>query len=182
MKYFIIGIFLSCIQIHGFSQEIFILSKANIEFTSDAPLEMIKASSNQLTGLIKTIDRSFVFRVPMTSFEGFNSSLQRTHFNENYIESAKYPNTLFEGKIIEEIDFSTPGEYSIRGKGRFTCHGVVQERIIKCKMVISPDKIKISSDFTVLLEDHNIKIPSVVSQKIAEEIKVHLTIELIPKK
>jgi hypothetical protein len=98
------------------------------------------------------------------------------------MESAKYPYTVFEGKIIEEIDFNTPGTYNVRGKGSFTSHGIKQERIIKCKLTISSDKIIVSSEFTVLLDDHNIKIPSVVSQKIAEEILINLDLELVPKK
>ena len=48
--------------------------------------------------------------------------------------------------------------------------------------MISPGKILVNSEFTVLLNDHNIKIPSVVSQKIAEEIFVNVKIELVPKK
>jgi hypothetical protein len=164
------------------SQELFLVSKGNVEFTSDAPLELIQAKSDQVTGLIKTSDRSFAFRAMINSFEGFNSSLQKTHFNENYMESAKYPYTVFEGKIIEEIDFNTPGTYNVRGKGSFTSHGIKQERIIKCKLTISSDKIIVSSEFTVLLDDHNIKIPSVVSQKIAEEILINLDLELVPKK
>jgi hypothetical protein len=97
------------------SQELFLVSKGNVEFTSDAPLELIQAKSDQVTGLIKTSDRSFAFRAMINSFEGFNSSLQKTHFNENYMESAKYPYTVFEGKIIEEIDFNTPGTYNVLG-------------------------------------------------------------------
>jgi len=163
------------------AQDIYVVSKANVNFTSDAPLEMIEAESNKLTGILKISDRSFVFRVPIKSFEGFNSSLQRTHFNENYMESTKFPHTVFEGKIIEEIDFSTPGTYNIRAKGSFTSHGIKQERIIKCKLIIAPNKITVSSKFTVLLEDHNIKIPTVVSQKIAEEILINIELELVPK-
>jgi len=165
-----------------FSQDLYLVSKGSVEFTSDAPLELIKASSTQVNGLLKISDRSFAFRIPMKSFEGFNSALQKTHFNENYIESAKYPNTTFEGKIIEEINFNSSGEFTVRGKGKFTCHGIEQERIIKCKLVSSSGKIRITSEFTVLLDDHNIKIPSVVSQKIAQEIKVIIDIELVPKK
>lgn len=163
-------------------QELYIVTKGDVDFTSDAPLELIQAESDQLAGVLKISDGSFVFRVPMKTFEGFNSSLQQTHFNENYIESAKYPHTIFEGKIIEEIDFNSPGTHNVRSKGSFTCHGVKQQRIIRCKITIAQNKISVKSDFTVLLEDHNIKIPSVVSQKIAEEIVVHIDIELVPKK
>jgi hypothetical protein len=165
-----------------FAQNVYMVSTSKIHFTSDAPLEMIEATSTQLQGALKTDDRSFVFRSPMNTFEGFNSALQKTHFNTNYLETSKFPHTLFEGKIIEEIDFKKPGVYQVRGKGRFTCHGVEQERIIKCTVKVSSNQIEVSSDFTVLLDDHNITIPSVVNQKIAEEILVKLELVLVPKK
>lgn len=165
-----------------FGQDLYVTSSGNVSFTSDAPLELIEASSDQLKGVIKITDGSFAFQVPMRTFEGFNSQLQQTHFNENYIESAKYPHTTFEGKIIEEVNYNTPGTYRVRGKGSFTCHGEKKERIIKCQLKIQPGKITVESEFTVLLEEHNIKIPSVVSQKIAEEIVVNVNVELVPKK
>jgi len=164
------------------AQDMYVVSKAIVDFTSDAPFEMIEAESNKLTGILKISNRSFVFRVPIKSFEGFNSSLQKTHFNENYMESAKFPYAVFEGEIIEEINFNYPGTYTIRGKGSLTTHGVKQDRIINCDLVISTNKIKVNSKFTVLLEDHNIKIPSVLGQKIAKEIIIDIEIELILKK
>jgi hypothetical protein len=155
-------------------------SSGSVSFLSDAPLELIKAKSLKLAGVLKTSSRTFGFKVPMKSFEGFNSALQRTHFNENYVESEKYPDATFEGKIIEEIDFNTPGKSEVRAKGKFTVHGVEQERIIKGNLEISKDKIVITSKFTVLLADHNIKIPSVVSKKITEEISVDIQVTLTP--
>jgi hypothetical protein len=161
----------------------YVVSEGTVNFTSDAPLEMIKAKSDKLQGVLKISDRSFAFRVPMKSFQGFNSSLQQTHFNENYLETGKYPYTIFEGKIIEDINLTTPGKYQIRGKGRFVCHGVEKERIIRTTLTVSSSgRISIASDFTVLLIEHNIKIPSVVSQKIAEEIDVHVEMQLKPRK
>ncbi len=175
------GFLFSFFLVNSFAQGYYMVSKARISFTSDAPLELISASTDKVTGVIETATRSFAFKVTMDSFKGFNSSLQQTHFNEHYIESAKYPYSTFEGKIIEEVDFSKPGTYSVRGKGSFLCHGVKQERIIKCDLVITPDKLTVSQVFTVMLADHNIKIPSVVNQKIAEEIAVQFEIELVPR-
>jgi hypothetical protein len=152
-----------------------------VKFISDAPLELIKAQSSKLTGLLKISDRSFAFAISMNSFEGFNSALQKTHFNENYVESVKYPMATFDGKIIEDVDLSIPGEYDIRGKGKFVVHGVEQIRIIKCHISVKKDKIQINSKFSVLLADHNIKIPSVVSKKITEEIAVELDVSMGPK-
>jgi len=154
----------------------------SIDFTSDAPLEVIKASSGQLAGILNMDDRTFSFSIPMKSFEGFNSSLQRTHFNENYMETEKYPKSTFNGKIIEEVDFSQAGEIRVRAKGKMKIHGEELDRIIRCSLKISANKISISASFTVLLEDHDIKIPSIVQQKIAEEIEVELKATITPLK
>ena len=162
--------------------QIFQTNEGSVKFVSDAPLELIKAQSSKLTGLLKISDRSFAFVMPMTSFIGFNSELQKTHFNENYVESSKFPTATFEGKIIEDIDLTVPGEYDIRGKGKFIIHGVEQVRIIKCHLIVLKEKILVSSKFSVLLADHNIKIPSVVSKKITEEISVEMNVALAPKK
>ena len=165
----------------AYAQQLFVGKGGQVEFTSDAPLELIEASSVKLEGVIKEADRTFAFRVPMKSFEGFNSPLQKTHFNDNYMETDKFPFTSYDGKIIEEIDFSKPGTYNVRGKGSFICHNEKQERIIKCKLLVSGTSVKVNASFTVFLEDHNIKIPSVVSQKIAEEIQVTINVELKPQ-
>lgn len=149
-----------------------------IYFVSEAPLEIIKASSNKLAGILNSKDKSFVFKVSMKSFNGFNSSLQKVHFNENYIESDKYPNAKFKGKIIEDIDFKKDGSYKIRAKGKFSIHGIEQSKTIRCKLVIKGNEIKISANFKVNLEDHGIKIPTIVNQKLAEVINVRIKTSL----
>ena len=108
----------------------------------------------------------------MRSFEGFNGPLQKEHFNENYLESLKYPKATFAGKIIEKIDFQKDGTYPVRAKGKLSVHGVEQERIIKSSLEIKGDRLVVRSTFTVPLSDHAISIPKIVHQKIAEEIEV----------
>jgi YceI-like domain len=153
----------------------------SIAFRSDAPLELIKAQSNDLKGLLIPAKKQFAFIVSIKSFKGFNSPLQQEHFNENYLESNKYATASFEGKIIEDIDFTKDGVYSIRAKGNLNIHGVVQERIIKSELTIKNAAISIKSSFTVLLNDHNIPIPKVVNEKLASEIKVDIKADLIIK-
>ena len=157
---------------------IFNISKGNITFTSDAPLELITASSNELKGLIETEKKQFAFSVRVRSFKGFNSGFQKDHFNENYLESDKYPDATFSGKIIEDVDFTKNNIISVRAKGKLTVHGVSKERIIKGDMTIKNGAIFIKSNFTVLLADHNIPIPKVVHEKLASEIKVEVNSEL----
>ena len=151
-----------------------------IHFKSDAPLELIEARSDKLQGVIDATKRNFAFKVSIKKFDGFNSSLQREHFNENYLETDEFPTATFSGRIIEKIDFSKDGVYQIRAKGKLKIHGVTQERIIKSTLEIKGDKLLVNSKFTVLLVEHNIAIPKIVYQKIAEEIAV--TAKLVFKK
>jgi YceI-like domain len=163
------------------SRQDYKVKTGTIAFRSDAPLELIKAQSNELKGLFLTQKKQFAFIVNVKSFKGFNSPLQQEHFNENYLESNKYATASFEGKIIEDIDFTKEGVYSVRAKGNLTIHGVVQERIIKSELTIKNNGISIKSNFTVLLNDHNIPIPKVVNEKLASEIKVDIKADLIIK-
>ncbi|MFZ2897107.1 MAG: YceI family protein [Saprospiraceae bacterium] len=166
-------LFLSA-PLFSIAQPLWVTEKGNIQFKSDAPLELIQAASKEMKGVIDMEERTFAFSVNITSFQGFNSPLQREHFNENYMQSARYPQATFSGRIIEEVDLSKPGEYTVRAKGMLTVHGVSRERIIKSLVVVSASSCKVSSFFTVLLADHDISIPKVVYQKIAEEIEVRV--------
>ncbi len=157
---------------------IFNITKGNISFSSDAPLELIKAESNDLKGLIETEKKQFAFSIKVRSFKGFNSAFQKDHFNENYLETDKYPDATFSGKIIEDVDFTKNNILTVRAKGILTVHGVPKERIIKSDMTIKDGLIFIKANFTVLLADHNIPIPKVVHEKLASEIKVEVNSEL----
>ncbi len=149
-----------------------ILNNGNIEFMSEASLELIQAKSNNLKGILIPSERIFAFSIDNNSFDGFNGSLQKEHFNENYLESDKYPRCTYSGKIVEVIDFTKDGKSEIRAKGKLTIHGIERERIIKVNIEVKNGKIYVSSKFQVLLEDYGIRIPTIVNQKIAEEIQV----------
>ena len=179
---FLVLFFLQTLPGRQSALPIYEIKKGLIQFHSNAQLELIKASSDQLAGLIDLEKKLFAFKVPMNSFKGFNSPLQQEHFNENYVESGTYPDATFRGKIIEETDFSKDGEYTVRAKGSFQMHGVPQERIIKGQLSVKKGKIKLIATFTVLLSDHEIKIPRIVSEKLATEVKVDIQAELEEKK
>jgi hypothetical protein len=152
-----------------------------ITFTSDAPLELIKANSNQLKGWLNAENRQFSFAINIKTFKGFKVSTQKKHFNENYLESDKYSQASFEGKIIENIDLHRDGLYNVRAKGNLFIHGVIQERIIKCNLTIKNGQVSVKSNFIVLLADHNIAIPKILEQKLASDIKVEVMADLTEK-
>jgi hypothetical protein len=154
------------------AKNVYLLEGGQASFTSDAPLELIKAASDALRGVIDPEQRTFAFNISIRSFQGFNSPLQREHFNENYLESDKYPNATFFGKIIERTDLNVNGNYIIRAKGKLTIHGVERERIIKSNVLVKDGSMKVDAKFSVLLREHDITIPRIVHHKIAEEIEV----------
>ena len=154
------------------AQRKFTITKSEMSFTSDAELEVITASSRKIQGLIDPATNTFAFSVEVKTFQGFNSALQREHFNEKYMESEKFPRATFSGKIIEPVDLTADGTHDVRVKGELDIHGQRQTRIIKAKVSILGGVIQIESTFFVPLADHNISIPTIVSQKIASEIEV----------
>ena len=163
------------------SATVFMVKKSTVSFHSNTKLELIKASSTELKGVIDASKRTFAFSVSMKTFEGFNSPLQKEHFNENYMESDKYPTASFSGHIIEEDDFTKDGTYNIRAKGKFSIHGVEQERILQGDLVVKNGVIKLTCMFTVFLSEHDIKIPRIVHEKLASEINVVVAADFIAK-
>jgi hypothetical protein len=159
----------------------FYAKTGTITFISDTPLELIKANSAQLKGWLNAETRQFSFAINIKTFKGFRVSTQKKHFNENYLESDKYPQATFEGKIIENIDLHRDGFYNVRAKGNLFIHGVIQERIIKCNLTIKNKLVSAKSNFIVLLADHNIAIPKILEQKLASDIKVEVIADLIEK-
>ena len=161
---------------------VYITQEGIVKFHSHAEHELIYATSNQLTGILDIDKKTFLFKINIASFTGFNNALQREHFNENYLETAFYPQSAYAGKIIEDIDLQKDGEYTVRTKGKLKIHGVEQECIIKSNVSCKKGKILIRSDFQVLLADYNIKIPRIVSDKLSPIIDVSINCVLLPKK
>lgn len=176
-------ILFSCLLLYtaafGQNTHIYKIGQSNVSFNSSAPKEFISANSKQLKGLIDFDKGTFVFKIKMNSFEGFNNELQREHFNENYVESSIYPDASYNGKIIETIDLNQNQNIKIRSKGKFTLHGVSKECIIYVVLKINNKKIAINSDFSINLRDYNIKIPKVVYNKLAPEIDITLNAQLV---
>ena len=161
---------------------VYMAGNGEVKFISKAPLETIRATSKKLSGALDIDKRTFAFSIPISSFEGFNSPLQKEHFNENYLESDRIPKATFTGKVIEELNLALPGTYTVRAKGNMNIHGVDKEMIIKSKIVSAAGQLDVESSFTVALKDFNINIPKLVNQKIAEEIFVDVKMDLLPKK
>jgi hypothetical protein len=178
MRIFFCGLLLLGVIVKSEAQNKFTSDNGQIKFASKAQLEMIQANSNKLQGILDPATNKFAFLVNVQSFQGFNSELQRKHFNENYMESEKFTQAKFSGKIIEQIDYTQDNTFDVRAKGELEIHGQKQTRIIKGKITIKGNQVIIETNFMVPLSDHSISIPKIVSQKIATEIEVDINTTL----
>lgn len=174
-------ILLSCIIFSSIYANAQIYSTKNgiVSFFSEAPLENIEAVSNVLNSFMNTTTGEVVFIVPITSFK-FEKDLMREHFNENYMESDKYPQAIYKGKINEKIDFSKDGTYEVTCTGKLTIHGVEKERTEKGTLTIKGEKVSLESSFSVLVKDFNIEIPKLVFENIAETILIKVSSSYTP--
>lgn len=158
------------------------IDRSHVAFSSEAPQERIEASTTKTTGVMDLDQRTFAIQVAMRSLEGFNSPLQREHFNENYLLSEEFPFAVFQGRIIEEVDLGRNGEYRIRAKGGLTIRGVEKERIIACTVSVKDSEVTVIGSFPVVLEDHEIRVPKVVQQKLASTVEVTVDLHFLPGK
>ncbi len=172
---FYLSIFLALPTDSGGTNEFLTITNGQVKFTSNAPLELIEAETNKVTGIIDTESKRFAFKVPIASFEGFNHSLQREHFNENYMESEKFPNGTFSGTIVDDLDFSIDGTYEgVAVNGVLNIHGIQTDRELLANIQVVDGKVSVSSKFLIPLEDHKIKIPKILSRKLATIIYVQV--------
>lgn len=149
----------------------FVCKNGEMSFFSETPLENIAAVNKNVTSIIDVPTNTIAVKMQMAEFK-FPNKLMEEHFNENYIESEKFPTGVFSGKINEKIDFSKDGTYDISSVGKFQIHGVTQNRMITGKMTIKNGLPSLVCSFDVKLADHKIDIPTIVVAKIAETIEV----------
>jgi len=162
------------------AQNIQLCKEANVKIYSEAPLENIEAVTTQAVSAINTEENSLYFEVPIQSLD-FEKDLMEEHFNENYMESDKYPTAKYNGKFVGDIAWETPGTYEVEVKGKLEVHGVEQERTDNGTITVAEDgAISSSSVFKVLCVDHKIKIPKLVIKNIAEEIEVTINATYTP--
>jgi YceI-like domain len=144
-----------------------------ISFFSKTSLENISADNNQVISVLNIETGALEFSVLNNAFQ-FPKAKMEEDFNENYIESDKYPKSVFKGNIIEIRDITSlkDGSYRVNVKGDLTIHGSTKSINTPATITIKDGKIAGTATFKILIKDYNIKIPSIVTNKIAESIEI----------
>ena len=161
-----------------------ITRSGEIKFEASMPaLEEIAAVNNTASCIFDLLTGDFVSLALVKAFK-FKIPLMEEHFNENYIESDTYPKATFKGKIIDfdKNKISKTKSVSFALEGDLTLHGVTKAVKSSILLRMVDDKIKASSNFTIKNSDFKIKIPSIVKNKVSEEVKISLTYLLEEKK
>lgn len=164
----------------SYSQGKYLTKNGYVSFFSHSLVEDIKADNNQVVSVIDTDSGEIAIQLLMKSFM-FKKALMQEHFNENYVESHKYPKAKFKGKILN-YDQIVEGVNEVQIKGVLTVHGVENEVTTYAVIEIKKDEILLSGEFTVEVADFKIKIPSVVINNIAKTIKVNFELNHKPYK
>jgi polyisoprenoid-binding protein YceI len=151
-----------------------------ISFSSKTPMEDIKAVNSQVFAAIDASKKTIAFTLLQKNFL-FEKQLMQDHFNENYVESDKYPKAQFAGTITGNIG-TTPGIYKVQIDGKLTLHGVTKPVSMPAELELKEGKLTGKSAFSIKPSDYNIKIPSLVKDKIAAEIPVQVNAEFLPAK
>lgn len=148
-------------------------AKGTVAFISDAPLETIKAQTSKLSGLMDIEKKTFAFSLPVSTFQGFNSPLQREHFNEYYLESVKYPNITFKGNMIGFKDCESCTS-KIYVKGQLKIHGISQMTTIPVMLSQKGNTFIATATMDVDLGDYDISIPKILQAKISPTINIEI--------
>jgi polyisoprenoid-binding protein YceI len=171
---------LLAVSLNGFSQ-IYKGVVCNIKFFSETKMENIDATNNVTQPIFSAKTGDFVIQAQQTAFE-FKSAFMQEHYNENYVESEKFPFATFKGKIKETIDYTKDATHNITMVGTLDMHGVTLPRTITGTLTVKGGTIIMDSKFDVKVADHKIKVPSLYVEKIAENVQVTFHTEMVVQK
>ncbi|WP_268847356.1 YceI family protein [Flavobacterium aestivum] len=152
-----------------------------IKFEASVPsFEPVAAVNNSVSAILDESNGEFAALALVKAFK-FKVPLMEEHFNENYIESSQYPKATFKGKIINFDASKLTNEAKYDVEGDLTVHGVTKKIKTKMSLVLKDGKINASCNFTVKVQDFNIKIPSVVKSKVSENVEIEVNFVLAEK-
>ena len=154
-----------------------------IDATTNASLETVHAVNRTARAVLDTKTGAVLFVVLMKGFE-FQKALMQEHFNENYVESDKYPKAEFKGQVqnISTVDFTKEGTYDVSVTGTLTMHGKSQPVETKGTLQVKSGKVIANCNFNITLKEYDITIPSLVADKVSKTAKVIIDCSLDPFK
>lgn len=182
-KLFLITCFLITGATAMFAQQ-YMTRTGKIKFDATAPSspEKVVGVNNEAACVVDGKTGGVAVQMLIKSFK-LEKALMEEHFNENYMESDKYPKADFKGKItnISEINLAKDGAYTAKVEGKLTIHGVTNDVTTPADITVRGHTVTVKTKFIVKLEEYKIKVPSLVADKLAKEATINLDCDLIQK-
>ena len=180
-KLLITGLLVVCIIGVVDGQGKFLTNDGNISFFSHTAIEDITAINNKVACVIDAATGEVAIIVKMTGFQ-FEKKRMQEHFNENYVESEKFPKATFNGSISNngEVNYATTGTYQVLVEGDLTIHGITRAISTEGSVEVTGTRIIARTKFLLNPEDFDIKIPKVVRKNIAENMEIRAELNCDP--
>ena len=175
MKKIILALTLFFLINSSFAQKRFFTKTGNVSFRAGTAVEDVDGVNKSATCIFDASTGEIQFAILIKGFE-FKSALMQEHFNENYMESSKYPKSTFKGKIIniDKVNFQKDGAYPVTVIGSLDIHGIKKEVETSGVLKVSGETVLASAEFSVALADYYIEIPGLVKDKIAKTAKIQV--------
>lgn len=157
--------------------------KIGFDATSAGSPEKIEGINKSSVCVLDIKTGNIQFAVMMKGFL-FERALMEEHFNENYVESSKFPKTEFKGIVSNNsaVNYTKDGNYNVKVKGNLTMHGVTKEIETSGTITIKSGKIIAAASFTVVLKDFKVLIPTLVSDKVSPNATITVDCSMEPLK
>jgi hypothetical protein len=154
----------------------FITKTGSAYFISKTDVIDIDATNNTVSSIMKKETGEIIVIVLIKAFK-FDLATAFDHFNEEYMESDKFPKAQFKGSIPElpALDLSKEGVYAVTAEGALTIHGVTREVKEKGTITVKGKVAVGECAFSVLIDDYGIKVPALVRDRVSPKIEIKLT-------
>jgi polyisoprenoid-binding protein YceI len=178
MKLVFFSLFLTITCTSISAQERLLTRNGSISFYSKARLEAIEANTQTAVSVLDKQTGQIEFSVLIKSF-AFEKALMQEHFNENYLESDRFPKSIFKGQVVDlsKVKFDQDGRYNVAVTGQLTIHGETLPVTTPATITIEKGIALAEADFNILLSDYKIKIPSLAKDKISNSVKVSVRLK-----
>jgi hypothetical protein len=185
MKTSLTALIMMLLANQSYAQDKYFTKTGKILFDATVPAspEKISGVNKSVTCVIDTKTGNMQFSLLMKGFQ-FERALMEEHFNENYVESTKFPKAEFKGSIVNNssVNYSKDGTYAVKVKGKLTIHGETKDVESEGKLNIKSGKISALASFLIPFADYKILIPGLVADKLAKTATISVECQLDPLK
>lgn len=175
----LVGLLWAAPAAHG--QGKYLTREGVVSFFSSSIMEDIEARSQQTSAVLDLPTQQLAFTIPIKSFQ-FKRTLMQEHFNENYLESDRYPKATFTGKLtaLNLEALRAGGPQPVMADGNLTIHGVTQHMQVPGTLELKNGRLLVAADFSVAPADYKIEIPALVRDHIAKIVRVRVALSCDP--